>query len=177
MPDSNSNGALQGWPECTAIPVPFTIPLKELGLSKKVSSLCTVLLSLRRHSTWRQLDNLDSFAILKGNRIILLVQRSSVSCLQHSRTVLWNVCCAVSDSNLMCFVLQAIAGVEDFCRIIMMTRALLTYYPIAPVLNALLAHIKFEEFVQSGNWIAIYCTALLFCCRVHGTLGSCDCSI
>lgn len=48
-------------------------------------------------------------------------------------------------------MVQAIAGVEDFCRIIMMTRALLTHFPVATVLNALLEHINFEEFVQSGK--------------------------
>lgn len=62
-------------------------------------------------------------------------------------------------------MLQAIAGVEDFCRIMMMTRALLTQYPVATVLHALLEHINFEEFIRSGNYMCFllfgYCMLLV----------------
>ena len=39
----------------------------------------------------------------------------------------------------------------DFCKTIIMLRALLTQHALAPVLTLLLDHINFEEFVLAGT--------------------------
>ena len=53
MPASQSNGMLLDWPECATIPVPFTIPLKELGLSRKVRGLLAMPPCLCYHNLWQ----------------------------------------------------------------------------------------------------------------------------
>ena len=52
-------------------------------------------------------------------------------------------------------VLQATAGLEDFSKIITMTRTLLMHHPVAAVLELLLDHINFEEYVMSGEAIIL----------------------
>ena len=48
-------------------------------------------------------------------------------------------------------LLQAADGVNSFCKTILMLRALLQHYRLAQVLEMLLNHIKFEEFVLAGR--------------------------
>ena len=47
-------------------------------------------------------------------------------------------------------MLQAAGGVTSFCKIILVLRALLQHYRMSPVLEQLLDHIHFEEFVLAG---------------------------
>lgn len=47
-------------------------------------------------------------------------------------------------------LVQAASGVTSFCKIILVLRALLQHYRLAPVLDLLLDHIQFEEFVLAG---------------------------
>ena len=49
-----------------------------------------------------------------------------------------------------CVLVQAASGVTSFCKIILVLRALLQHYCLAPVLDLLLDHIHFEEFVLAG---------------------------
>ena len=49
-----------------------------------------------------------------------------------------------------CVVVQAAGGVTSFCKIILVLRALLQHHRLAPVLDLLLDHIHFEEFVLAG---------------------------
>jgi len=56
---------------------------------------------------------------------------------------------------------QAASGVDEFCKTIIMLRALLTEHALARVLDALLNHINFEEFVMAGMLLAQPSLALL----------------
>lgn len=58
---------------------------------------------------------------------------------------------------------QAASGVTSFCRIILVLRALLQHYGLAPVLDLLLAHIHFEEFVLAGASISLEPPTCLSC--------------
>ena len=64
-------------------------------------------------------------------------------------------------------LLQAAEGVHSFCKTILMLRALLQHQPLAPVLEVLLNHINFEEFVLAGK--KEYCCSLCVCtgCKVY----------
>lgn len=46
---------------------------------------------------------------------------------------------------------KAASGIDGFCKTIIMLRALLTEHALAPVLDALLNYIKFEEFVMAAR--------------------------
>lgn len=47
-------------------------------------------------------------------------------------------------------LLQAAQGVDDFCKTIIMSRALLREHALAPVLDVLLNRINYEEFILTG---------------------------
>ena len=47
-------------------------------------------------------------------------------------------------------MVQAAGGVASFCKIILLLRALLQHHRLAQVLDLLLDHIHFEEFVLAG---------------------------
>lgn len=54
------------------------------------------------------------------------------------------------DIFLLICEMQAAEGVNCFCKTIVMLRAMLRTHSLAPVLDVLLKHINYEEFILSG---------------------------
>lgn len=59
-------------------------------------------------------------------------------------------------------MLQAAGGVSSFCKTILVLRALLQHHRLAPVLEMLLQHINFEEFVLAGVLLHHSCMAVCY---------------
>lgn len=61
-------------------------------------------------------------------------------------------------------VIQAAGGVSSFCKTILVLRALLQHHRLAPVLEMLLKHINFEEFVLAGMLLHQTCRVVRCVC-------------
>lgn len=66
-------------------------------------------------------------------------------------------------------MIQAAGGVTSFCKLILVLRALLQHHRLSPVLDLLLDHIHFEEFVLAGASLLLEALHHVSCTlhRVH----------